>query len=133
MVSVFLTVSMASLCALRLGTSWKSASLRRYVDQLIDNGYVSGRPALPFEGEWVDSFSQQFKRLPAGLYVTNALEGSPIHARDIILYADGTRITKDEELNSILYSHQVGDTLTLIFYRSGRQYSVDITLVEAGK
>ena len=116
-----------------LGFAIPSAYVKEIVDQLMNQGYVSGRPALPFKGEWVDSFSQQFKRLPAGLYVTEAPENSPIQAKDILLYVDHVRVTEDEELNNVLYSHNIGDTLKLVIYRNGRQYSLDITLVEAGK
>ena len=116
-----------------LGFAIPSAAVKDIVDQLISQGYVSGRPALPLSGEWVSSFNQQFRGIPAGLYITSVPENSPIRAKDILMYVDGARVTAQEELNTALYAHQAGDTVTLILYRDGRQYSVSITLTEAGK
>ena len=116
-----------------LGFAIPSATVKEIVDQLIFQGYVSGRPSLGLEGEWVSSFNQQFRRLPAGLYITHAQDSSVIRAKDILMYIDGVRVTKQEELNTALYTHQAGDTVTLILYRDGRQYSVDVTLTEDRK
>ena len=116
-----------------LGFAIPSATVKEIVDQLISQGYVSGRPSLGLEGEWVSSFNQQFRRMPAGLYITHAQDSSVIRAKDILMYIDGVRVTKQEELNTALYTHQAGDTVTLILYRDGRQYSVDVTLTEDRK
>lgn len=95
--------------------------------------YVSGLPTLELEGQWVSSFHQQFQGLPAGLYITGAPADSGIRAKDILLSIDGARVTSQEELDGVLCSHQVGDQITLILYRDGRQYSVELTLQETGK
>ena len=113
-----------------LGFAIPSAAVKEIVDQLIQQGYVSGRPSLGLTGEWVSTFDQQFRRLPAGLYITQTPENSQIRAKDILLSVDGVRITNQDTLNSVLYSHRAGDTVTLILYRGGRQYSVEITLEE---
>ena len=116
-----------------LGFAIPSSYVKEIVDQLISQGYVSGRPSLGLTGQWVSSFNQQFRRIPAGLYITQTPENSQIQAQDIIMYVDGVRITNQDELNTVLYAHQAGDTVTLILYRNGRQYSVDITLAENRK
>jgi len=116
-----------------LGFAIPSVTVKEIVDQLIRQGYVSGRPALPLDGEWVSLFNQQFRRLPAGLYITQAPADSVISTRDILLQIDGVRVTSEDELNAALYQHQAGDTVTLTFYRSGSQYTTTITLTEAGK
>ena len=116
-----------------LGFAIPSTMVKQIVDQLISQGYVSGRPTLELEGQWVSSFHQQFRGIPAGLYITGAPEDSGIHAKDILLSVDGVRVTNQEELETVLYSHQAGDPVQLILYRDGRQYSVTITLQEAGK
>ena len=115
-----------------LGFAIPSVTVKEIVDQLIRQGYVSGRPALPFEGEWVSLFNQQFRRLPAGLYITNAPGESEIRAKDILLQIDGVRVTNEEELNAVLYAHAVGDTVQLTLYRNGKQYTAPVTLTEAG-
>ena len=116
-----------------LGFAIPSATVKEVVDQIIRQGYVSGRPALPLTGGWVSSFNQQFRGLPAGLYITGASADSGIRPKDILLSIDGVRVTKQDELNTVLYAHQPGDTVVLVLYRSGKQYTVNITLTEAGK
>ena len=116
-----------------LGFAIPSSVVKEIVDQLIDKGYVSGRPALNLTGEWVSTFNQQFRRLPAGLYITDAPENSQIRTRDILTYVDGVRVENEEDLIEALYAHQAGDTVTLTLYRDGRQYSTEIVLTEAGK
>lgn len=116
-----------------LGFAIPSATVKEIVDQLISQGYVSCRPALPLTGEWVSAFHQQFRRIPAGLYITVTPEHPQIRAKDILLYVGTTRVTNQEELNIALYAHQAGDTVTLVLYRDGRQYSVEIILTEVGK
>ena len=95
--------------------------------------YASGQPTLELEGQWVSSFYQQFRGLPAGLYITGAPANSGIRVKDILLSIDGKRITSQEELDIVLYAHQVGDRVNLTLYRDGRQYNVELTLQEAGK
>ena len=116
-----------------LGFAIPSTMVQEIVNQLISQGYVSGRPALQLNGTWVSSFDQIFRRIPAGLYITEAPEGTEIQAGDILLSVDDARVTNAETLENALYAHKAGDTVTLTMYRSGTQYTTTITLTEAGK
>ena len=116
-----------------LGFAIPSAMVKEIVDQLISQGYVSGRPALNLTGEWVSTFNQQFRRIPAGLYITDAPDNSQIRARDILTHVDGVRVESEEDLTQVLYAHEAGDTVTLVLYRDGKQYTEDFVLTEAGK
>ena len=49
----------------------------------------------------------------------------------MLLQVDDMRILSMEDLNTVLYSHEVGDTVTAIIYRSGKQAAVDLVLTEA--
>ena len=105
------------------------------MDQLIHQGYVSGRPTLGIVGDSLSIFYQHYYRLPAGLYITHVDDSS--HAAycgivpgDILLSIDQQRITTMEELNSILWNHEVGDVVSVTIYRGGQQASVDLTLTE---
>ena len=119
-----------------LGFAIPSTTVQEIVLQLINQGYVSGRPTMGITGEGVSVFYQRYYRLPAGLYITevepdscSALVG--IQYGDILISVDDMRIGSMEDLNTVLYNHQVGDSVNAIIYRAGRQYSVTLTLTES--
>ena len=119
-----------------LGFAIPSTTVKEIVDQLISQGYVSGRPSLGLEGEDVSDFYQRFYRLPSGLYVNSvdaggSADAAGIRQGDILLSVDGVRIGGTEDMQTILYSHQVGDTIRIILYRSGNQISLELTLEQA--
>ena len=116
-----------------LGFAIPSAVVQEIVNQLLTQGYVSGRPALGLTGEWVSSFDQIFRRMPAGLYITTQPENTEIQTGDILLYIDDVRVTGDTELENALYAHKAGDEVTVTMYRSGSQYTTTIILKEVGK
>ena len=119
-----------------LGFAIPSTTVKLIADQLMAQGYVSGRPELGIQGVDVPEFYQYYYRMPAGVYVNAVASGSDaaakgIQVKDIILAVDGERISTTEDIETILYNHQPGETVTVIIYRSGRQYEVDIILGES--
>ena len=121
-----------------LGFAIPSTTVKEIADQLIAQGYVSGRPSIGLSGEAVSSFYQLYYRLPSGLYISQVEENSDaaskgIEAGDILISLGNTRITGPEDLTAALAPYDVGDTVRIIIFRSGRQYSADITLHEATK
>ena len=118
-----------------IGFAIPSATVKDIVDQLITQGYVSGRPTLGIEGEALSSFYQHYYRLPAGLYITHVDPGSDgykqgIRDGDMLLRVDNQRITTMDELKSILYDREVGEIVEVIIYRSGERYRAQLTLEE---
>lgn len=118
-----------------LGFAIPSATVKEIVEQLIDQGYVSGRPTLGITGEAVSGFYQIYYNMPAGLYITQLDSSSDaaahgIEAGDILISVNDTRITTMDDLNALLYGCQVGDAVNVIIYRAGRQYAVELTLTE---
>ena len=118
-----------------LGFAIPSATVKDVVDQLIRQGYVSGRPTLGIEGESLSLFYQHYYRLPEGLYITNVLSGTDADAKgiergDILLSVNDTRITTSQELSAALYNCKVGQTVTVIVYRGGYQYELQLTVSE---
>ena len=118
-----------------LGFAIPSSTVKEIVTQLIQQGYVSGRPTLGIWGEGLSSFYQVYFRLPSGLYVNEVDPGSDaarkgIQRGDIIVALDGVRITSQEELESLVFTHQVGDIVEVTVYRSGRQATVQLTIQE---
>ena len=119
-----------------IGFAIPSSTVKTIVDQLIRQGYVSGRPTLGIKGESVSIFYQRYYLMPAGIFITELDPASDaarkgIQTDDILCGINGTRITSMDDLNTVLYGCQVGDTVEVIIYRSGRQYLVDLTLSES--
>ena len=118
-----------------LGFAIPSATVKEIVDQLVAQGYVSGRPSLGIEGESLSSFYQHYYRMPAGLYITYVDPGSDAAARgiedgDILLSINDTRITTMEEMKNAILECEVGQSVQAIIYRAGQQYRVELTLAE---
>ncbi len=118
-----------------LGFAIPSATVKDVVDQLVNQGYVSGRPSLGLRGEALSSFYQHYYRLPAGVYVTEVEYGTDAYQKgieegDLILSAGGTRVTSYDELRSALAGFEVGGTVEVIIYRAGQQYKLELTLTE---
>ena len=119
-----------------IGFAIPSSTVKTIVDQLIRQGYVSGRPTLGIKGESVSIFYQRYYLMPSGIFITELDPASDaarkgIQTDDILCGINGTRITSMDDLNTVLYGCQVGDTVEVIIYRSGRQYLVDLTLSES--
>ena len=119
-----------------IGFAIPSTTVREIANQLISQGYVSGRPSLGLTGQTVSTFDQYYFRLPAGVYIETVDEGSPaarlgIESGDILVQVGDTRITSADDLETVLYQYQVGDTVTIRIVRGGKYYQTDLELTEA--
>lgn len=119
-----------------LGFAIPSTTVKSIVDQLIAQGYVSGRPYIGIDGEEVSDLYQYYYRLPEGLFLTEVVSGTDAQTKgllegDILISLDGTKITNAEDLTTVLGGYEVGDTIEAIIFRNNRQYSVELTVEEA--
>ena len=119
-----------------LGFAIPSSTVKEVVEQLLSQGYVSGRPTLGIHGELLSSFYQHYYQLPAGLYVNSVDAGSPaeragIGPGDILLYVDENPITTMDSLINVLSGYQIGDNVNTIVYRGGQQYNISMNLAES--
>ena len=119
-----------------LGFAIPSTTVKLIVDQLLSQGYVSGRPELGIQGVDIPELYRYYYRMPEGVYVNAVAAGSDaaekgIRVKDIVLAINGERISSIEDIETILYNHQPGDVVTLIIYRAGYQYEVDVVLGES--
>ena len=105
------------------------------IDELIENGYVAGRPAIGISGDSLPSYYRTYYRLPDGVYVTSVNEGSDAKAKgiregDIVTAINGQSISSIDELNTVKNQYSAGDEVTLTVYRSGAYYEITVTLVD---
>ena len=120
-----------------LGFAIPSTTVKEVVEQIIDYGYVPGRPTLGISAEALSRFYQHFYRLPAGLYISQVEAGGAawnagLQAGDILVSIDDVSLSGMDDLNRILCTHAVGDEVTLHIYRAGRgEGSVTVALTEA--
>ena len=119
-----------------LGFAIPSATVKDVVEQLVSQGYVSGRPTLGIEGEALSTFYQYYYRLPAGVYITHVQYGSNAHKvgiqeGDLLLSIGDTRVSSYDELRSAVLNWEVGDVVEVVIYRGGQQYKVELMLSEA--
>lgn len=105
------------------------------IDELIEKGYVSGRPAIGIDGESLPATYRIYYRLPDGIYITRVYQNSDAAAKgicegDIITAINGTEVTTMEQLNRVKNQFTAGDTITLTIYRSGVLYDVEVVLMD---
>ncbi len=118
-----------------LGFAIPSTTVKEIVDQLIFQGYVSGRPTLGITGEDLPIRYQVYYRLPEGLLVTQVDANSyasyyGVEPGDILLSINGQSVATMDQLSQALYSYQVGDVVTARFYQNGQQVDLNLTLTE---
>ncbi len=118
-----------------IGFAIPSATVKQIVDQLIAHGYVSGRPTLGLTGETVTRFDQYYFQIPQGLYLSAVEPDSDAFAQDIepgdiLVSLDGEIITSQTQLDTLVNSLNIGDTITAVFYRDGQEQTITLTVTE---
>ena len=121
-----------------LGFAIPSTTVTDIVSQLIRQGYVSGRPTLGITGETVTTFYQLYYGLPNGLYIAGLESGcnaekQGLRIGDILLTADGNRIVTQNDLDNVIFAHEVGDVIQVTVYRDGRQGTFNLIVEEDKK
>ena len=91
--------------------------------EIIEYGYVRGRPALGFNVVDGSTFFDTY------VYVYDERH-DVVRYGDIILTADGIQVKSVSVLEAVVRTKKVGDTLELLIQRDNRQMTVRVTLVE---
>ena len=120
-----------------LGFAIPVNTAREIIDQLIQVGYVPGRPSLGVETAEMEYQYRLFYNLPEGLYITEVDRDSNawsigVEAGDVITQLAGQSITCQKDLNAVLSQYQAGDTVELVIYRRGNYLHGALILEEAG-
>ncbi len=118
-----------------LGFAIPISAAKPIIDELIQQGYVSGRPAIGIRGQTLDLRTQFFYHLPSGVIVTDILEESNaasigLDVDDVIVGLNDTQIDSLEDLVAAKKGLSAGETVTLTVYRSGRYYYVQVELID---
>ncbi|MEG1790618.1 MAG: trypsin-like peptidase domain-containing protein [Oscillospiraceae bacterium] len=105
-------------------------------NELISNGYVSGKPYMGVAAETITVGTAQYYNMAQGAYLITIDEGGPAEAAglkigDIITELDGSTIATWDDLKIAVKSHRAGDTVSLTFWRSGEYMTASLTFAEA--
>lgn len=103
-------------------------------NQLVQYNKVK-RPYIGITGLDLDEKTAEYNKLVVGIYIKaiedfSSAEKSGLKVGDVIIEADGKKITKMDELNEIKNSHKIGDEMTLKINRNGKEESIKLTLAE---
>ena len=102
--------------------------------QLIEYSKVR-RPYIGITGMDLDEETAKANDLVVGIYVKavddfSAAEKAGIKPGDVIIEADGQKITTMDELNELKNKHKIGDQMTLKVNRDGQERDLTVTLDE---
>ncbi|NLK70652.1 MAG: PDZ domain-containing protein [Clostridiales bacterium] len=108
------------------------------INDLINVGYVTGRPSLGIFCQEIDAMTARFNNLPQGIYVVSVNEGGAgdkagIKAEDVIIGIQGQPITTYTEFNAIKNQYKVGDKITITVSRKNRDIDLEVVLEEASR
>ena len=104
------------------------------VDELIQNGYVSGRPSIGITGQNVESADGKVSGVQVYSIDSRAkAAGEGLQVGDVITAVDGTPTPDMDKVNELKQDKKAGDKLTLSVYRisTGKTLNITITLTDS--
>ena len=109
----------------------------KVAQDLLENGYVTGRPymGITYLAVTDAQTAQQLGVNAYGIYVADVVKGGPadkagLQVGDRIVSIDGTEVAQKTDLGTIIQQHSAGDTLSITVARDGQMQTVSLTLGE---
>ncbi|HFI0313194.1 TPA: S1C family serine protease [Streptococcus suis] len=136
------SVSSSGVAVEGMGFAIPSNDTVQIINQLETNGKVT-RPALGVQMvNLTDLSTSQLEKaglantdLTSGVLIVSTQSGLPADGKfepyDVIIEIDGETIENKSDLQSELYKHQIGDTITVSYYRNNKKMTVDIKLTHS--
>ena len=136
------SVSSSGVAIEGMGFAIPSNDAVQIINQLETNGKVT-RPALGVQMvNLTDLSTSQLEKaglantdLTSGVLIVSTQPGLPADGKfepyDVIIEIDGETIENKSDLQSELYKHQIGDTITVTYYRNNKKMTVDIKLTHS--
>ena len=111
----------------------------KVAQELLENGYVTGRPYLGISYYAVTD-AQTAAQLGVnayGVYIVEVVKGGPadkagLQAGDRIVSVDGSEVATQSDLGTLMQNHKAGDAIEITVARGGQMQTVNVTLGEKG-
>jgi len=120
-----------------IGFAIPVSTAKDIVDELIENGYIAGRPTFGFDvvDYELPPTAALYYGLPGGVVVSGVHKGSDAVAKgvqvgDVIVAVNEHEIDSSSTLNRIRHACSIGDSVTLVLFRKGVYYQAQITVEE---
>lgn len=121
-----------------LGFAIPVDNVKPIIEDLLNYGYVKGRPQLGVSLADISSM-QDAKRYgvsQTGVYVASVSQGSSAASAgmkegDLIVSIDGTTVGTSSEVQQIIKSHSVGDSINIQISRNSQVQNITVTLNES--
>lgn len=107
------------------------------ISDLKQYGYVKDRAVLGITGQYIDSMTSRFYGLPAGMYVnmvtSSAVTSSGIKKGDVITKIDGSDVSNENSITTVVMNKKPGETVTLNVIRSltGESFTAKVKLSQS--
>lgn len=133
--SAKITSTYSSASVEGLGFAIPITQAKVIIDDLINYGYVKGRPQLGITCIDIDEATAKLYNMAVGIYVRSvtpngaaALAG--IREGDIIIGMNGEAVSTSDQFNEMKNQHKAGDEITLTVSRNGQDNEVKVILQE---
>ena len=105
---------------------------KEIIDQLIQYGYIAGRPQIGISGYNIDESAAKYYNVPQGVMIDSIDSRSNAAAagmkrNDIIIGVNGDTITTMDEINEVKNELSAGDSITLTVHRLSTGEELDFT------
>ena len=116
-----------------LGFSIPSNEFLPVVEDLMENGHVTGRPLIGITGRAItEELSEQYG-YPIGVYVVevapfSGAEDAGIKSKDVIIEVEGEKVESVEDINEIRDNFKAGETVKVKVYRKTTDKTLDLEI-----
>ncbi|MBQ8795309.1 MAG: trypsin-like peptidase domain-containing protein [Clostridia bacterium] len=116
-----------------MGFAIPSRTVKEVVDDLIRQGYVSGRVKIGITGTAVTEAEAYYNDVPQGILVSEIIEGGPcdngkVKTGDIITGLDDYEIKSFSDIYNALMNYSEGDKATLKLYRPDTKEELEVKI-----
>lgn len=114
------------------------SDVKPVVDELLEHGFVAGRPALGLELIDIPLSAAVYYGMPHGIFVEKIYSESSagdngICRGDIIVSINGVKISSGDDLNEVKNELSVGDVVSLGVIRKLDKLTVDVVLIDSAE